>query len=219
MDYVMCFFRPENKFPERVFGGFSRDLNDPRKCSLDLFAYLSVPSKGACAPLPEGWSLKEISSEEVWELENFYRRVSGGLFVDVLKRPLDAGEESLSETSARRGFTRKWSLYGLFFENSLACVTVVNQSDFGINLSELLNSITVMIIEGDRLSPEVLLSAVSQLAAVYGIDKVPLLIYPCEYVESKGMTCEKHYRMWVIDMQYSNLFLEFVQKKFRMKYE
>jgi hypothetical protein len=96
---------------------------------------------------------------------------------------------------------------------------IVNQSDFGINLSEILNSITVMAIEQDLLAWDVLLSAVSQLAVVYGMDKVPLLIYPDAYVESKGVPCEKRYRMWVIDMRYSNLFLEFVQRKFRMKYE
>jgi len=219
MDYVMCYFRPENKFPERVFGGFARDLNDPRGCSLDLFSYLTVASKGASIPLPEAWLLIEISLPEMWELDNFYRRTSGGLFLDVLKRPLEPGEESLREVSGRHGLTRKWSIYGLFYENRLACVMIVNQSDFGINLSEILNSITVMVIEQDLLAWDMLLSAVSQLAVVYGMDKVPLLIYPDTYVASKGVPCEKSYRMWVIDMRFSNLFLEFVQRKFRMKYE
>jgi hypothetical protein len=95
----------------------------------------------------------------------------------------------------------------------------VNQSDFGVNLSELLNSITVMAIEQDLLDWETLLSAVSQLAVVYGVDKVPLLIYPENYMASKGLACEKRYNLWIVDMHYSNLFLEFVQKKFRMKYE
>ena len=43
MDYSICYFRPENKFPDRVFGGFSRDFNNPQACSLDLFAYLTLP--------------------------------------------------------------------------------------------------------------------------------------------------------------------------------
>ena len=219
MDYVMCYFRPENKFPDRVFGGFARHLNDPRGCSLDLFSYLTVASKGASMPLPKDWLLKEISLPEMWELDNFYRRTSGGLFLDVLKRPLEPGEESLQDVSGRHGLKRKWSIYGLFHKDRPACVMIVNQSDFGVNLSELLNSITVMVIEQDMLAWEALLSAVSQLAVVYGIDKVPLLIYPDTYVESKGVPCEKRYSMWIVDMRYSNLFLEFVQRKFRMKYE
>lgn len=219
MDYVMCFFRPENKFPDRVFGGFARDLNNPQGCSLDLFAYLTVDAKAAAVPLPDEWLLKEVSFTEMWELENFYRRTSGGLFLDVLKRPLDPGEESLQDVSKRHGLTRKWSIYGLFHENRPVCVLIVNQSDFGVNLSEILNSITVMVIEQDLLVWEALLAAVSQLAVVYGMDKVPLLIYPDTYVESKDIPCDKRYSMWVIDMRYSNLFLEFVQRKFRMKYE
>lgn len=76
-----------------------------------------------------------------------------------------------------------------------------------------------MAIEQDLLDGETLLSAVSQLAVVYGMDKVPLLIYPEDYMTSKGLPCEKRYSLWIVDMHYSNLFLEFVQRKFRMKYE
>jgi hypothetical protein len=219
MDYVMCYFRPENKFPDRVFGGFARDLNNPQGCSLDLFSYLTFASEDASMPLPEGWLLREISISDMWELDHFYRRTSGGLFLDVLKSAPEADGESLQKLSEGHGMMRKWSIYGLFHEHRPVCALIVNQSDFGLNLSEILNSITVMVIEQDLLAWEVLASVVSQLAAVYGIDKIPLLIYPAAYALSKGVPFEKHYSMWIIDMHYSNLFLQFVQKKFRMKYE
>jgi hypothetical protein len=219
MDYVMCYFRPENKFPDRVFGGFARDLNNPQWCSLDLFSYLTVPTKGASASLPDGWLLREMSRLDLWELDNFYRRMSEGLFMNVLTKTVDLNEESLSEAADRRGLKRKWSFFALCHENRLVCVMIVNQSDLGINLSEILNSITLMVTEADLLSWDVLMSAVAQLAAVYDIDKVPLLIYPETFVQLKGIPFEKRYQMWIIDMHYSNLFLEFVQKKFRMKYE
>jgi hypothetical protein len=219
MDYVMCYYRPENKFPDRVFGGFARSLENPKGCSLDLFSYLTVPSKTASKPLPKGWRLDEISLPEMWELDHFYRRTSGGLFLDVLKKSLEPGETSLREASEGAGMKRKWSFYGLFHDHRPICVLIVNQSDFGLNLSEILNSITAMVIEADLLPWETLLSAVSQLAAVYGTDRVPLFIYPEQYMASKGLPCEKRYSMWIVDMHYSNLFLEFVQRKFRMKYE
>ena len=141
MDYVMCYYRPENKFPDRVFGGFARSLENPKGCSLDLFSYHTVPTNGAFIPLPEGWRLKEISLPEMWELDNFYRRTSGGLFLDVLKRRMEPDEPSLREVSEEAGLTRKWSIYGLFHDDRPICVLIVNQSDFGINLSELLNSV------------------------------------------------------------------------------
>lgn len=219
MDYVMCFFRPENKFPERVFGGFARDLKNPRGCSLDIFAYLTVASGGGSVPLPESWSLRRAALSELWELTHFYRRMSGGLFLDVLNAPSAPGGESLQEVSERHGLMRQWSIYALMYEDRLAGVMVVNQSDFGVNLSEILNSITVMVIEPGLLTKEVLLTAVSQLAAIYSMDKVPLLIYPDDYAASHGVPAEKRYSMWIVDMHHSNLFLEFMQRKFRMKYE
>jgi hypothetical protein len=219
MDYVMCYFRPENKFPERVFGGFARNLNESQQCSLDLFSYLTVASKGQSMTLPPGWLLRTMSPLDMWELDNFYRRTSNGLFMDVLRGPSEPDEESLSAVAGRHGLKRKWSQYALWCNDRLVCTMIVNQSDFGINMSELLNSITVMVMEQDLLHWDVLLSALSQITSVYDIDKVPLLIYPYTFVESRGIAVEKHYQMWIIDMHYSNLFLEFVQKKFRMKYE
>jgi len=39
MKYIACYFRPNNKFADRVFGGAARALNDQQKCSMDDFAY------------------------------------------------------------------------------------------------------------------------------------------------------------------------------------
>ena len=42
MDYVACYFRPENKFPNLVFGGVTRKAKDLKKCSIDQFAYIPI---------------------------------------------------------------------------------------------------------------------------------------------------------------------------------
>ena len=39
LQFVYCYYRPDNKFPNRVFGGFARQHQDQRVCSLDKFAY------------------------------------------------------------------------------------------------------------------------------------------------------------------------------------
>jgi hypothetical protein len=155
----------------------------------------------------------------MWELGNFYRHISGGLFLQALQAPLREGQEPLTAAANRQGFLRKWSLHSLSYENHLVCVMLVNQSDFGINLSEILNSIKVFVIDDRFLSWEMLSQAVSHLAVIYGLNKIPLLIYPSTFCESKSVKFEKHYRMWVVDMRYSNLFMEYVQRKFRMRYE
>ncbi len=85
MDYVICYFRPENKFPDRVFGGFARDLNNPQACSLDLFSYLTMPVAPTEKSLPQGWLLRESIPIDLWELEQFYKNTSGGLLLNILR--------------------------------------------------------------------------------------------------------------------------------------
>jgi hypothetical protein len=111
MDYVMSYFRPENKFPNTVFGGFAKDTKDPQGCSMDLFSYLPYTGLSLGAQLPEGWFLKECSTSDLWELNNFYSHHSGGLLLEALglMKEEDSSEESLEEIYNRLGFLRKWT--------------------------------------------------------------------------------------------------------------
>jgi hypothetical protein len=220
MDYVMCFFRPENKFPDRVFGGFARDLNNPRLCSLDLFSDVIFPVGTPQGELPQGWSLHESTNAELWELEQFYKHHSGGLLLDVLnlsrKNP---GDEPLEDVARRLGFVRKWKAYSIVNKRCLKAVLVINQSDVGVNLSELLNGIKAIVVDSENLPWEVLSVAVAQLTGVYHLDSIPLLIYPSVYSDVKKIPSEKKYQLWITYMRHSNKFLEYVQRHFRMRYE
>jgi len=222
MDYVLCYFRPENKFPDRVFGGFARDLNNPRLCSLDLFSYVTFPVGTPKNQLPQGWSLHESTHAELWELEQFYKHHSGGLLLDVLnlsrKNP---GDESLEDVAERLGFVRKWKVYSIVNKRCLKAVLVVNQSDVGVNLSELLNSIKVIAVDSDNLPWEVLSVAAAQLTGVYHLDSIPLLIYPSTYGSTTNIPSEKSYQLWILNMRDLNTtkFMEYVQRHFRMRYE
>jgi hypothetical protein len=145
MDYVMAFFRPENKFPDLAFGGFARELNNHQFCSLDLFSYLTYPLEPLQTPLPEGWLLKKMSPFELKILGPGQRNMQ---------------DKSLEKVYGRLGFTRKCKVFSLIHRNKLSSVLIVNQSDLGLNLSELLNSITAIVTEPERLPREVLFLAV-----------------------------------------------------------
>jgi hypothetical protein len=220
MDYVMCYFRPENKFPDRVFGGFTRELNNPRICSLDLFSYVAFPVAAPQNQLSPGWSLHESTHSELWELEQFYKYYSGGLLLDVLNLiQKDTVDESLENVARRLGFLRKWKTYSLDNKGCLKAVLIVNQSDVGVNLSELLNGIKALIIDPENLPWEVLSQAIAQLTGVYQLDNIPLLIYPSIYADTINMPCEKKYYLWITYMRHSNKFLEYMHQRFRMNYE
>ncbi|MGZ6208295.1 MAG: PilZ domain-containing protein, partial [Syntrophales bacterium] len=220
MDYVMCFFRPENKFPDRVFGGFARELKNPRICSLDLFSYITFPVGTPQHELPRGWSLHESAPSELWQLKQFLKHSSGGFLFDVLSLgKKDPTDDSLEKVSQRLGFTRKWTVYSLAQGDNLKATLIVNQSDVGVNLSELLNSIKVIAVDSENLPWEVLSAAVAQLTRVYHLDSIPLLIYPSAYSDVMNIPSEKKYQLWITNMRHSNKFMEYVQRHFRMRYE
>ncbi|MDP2862219.1 MAG: PilZ domain-containing protein [Desulfobacterales bacterium] len=219
MDYVICYFRPENKFPDRVFGGFARDLNNPQACSLDLFSYLTLPVASPEKCLPQGWLLRESIPFDLWELEQFYKNNSGGLLLNVLRfEESDHGNDSLEKVSERLGFLRRWRIYSLIYQDQLKAVFIVDQSDLAINMSSLLNCIKVLITDPEGLPSELLSFAVSKLGSVYNLDKVTLLIYPASRIQSAEISYKKQYQLWILNLRYSNQFMDYVQKNFRMQY-
>jgi len=220
MDYTISYFRPENKFPDRVFGGFARELNNPRGCSIDLFAYLPYTRLSLGNKLPEGWTLSVSSAKDLWEFEHLYRSHSGGLLFDAMGLMRTAeGQSALEATYREMGLTRSWQTYSLKSNEKLYALLIVNHSDLGFNLSELLNGIKVLITNPKALPWSVLSTAISQLSRDFEMERVPVLFYPVSYVEDNQIPCEKHYQMWVLNVQHGNEYLEYMQKKFRISYK
>ena len=223
LDYIMCYFRSDNLFPDRVFGDFAREMNNPQICSLDLFSYLTFPVAKPQHQLPSGWTLHESTHSELWELEQFFKHYSGGFLIDILS-PLrgDSSDESLEQVAQRLGFIRKWKIYSLVNRGCLKAVMVVNQSDVGINLSELLNGIKALVIDPENLPWEVFSIAVAQLTGVYQLDVIPLLIYPSVYADITNIPREKKYQMWILNVLHhpsANEFVEYMQRRFKMEYD
>ncbi len=220
MDHVMTYFRPENKFPDRVFGGFARQLKDPKACSLDLFSYLPYTSLALPTKLPEGWLLRECSAFDLWELNRFYNHSSGGVFLDALGLSDHIkGSESLEMTYKNSGFLRKMKAYSLVHNDRMNAVLIVNQSEIGFNLSELLNGIKVLVTNLDETPWNILSAALAQLTGTYSKERVPILFFPFDYVMSQNIPYEKQYQLWILNVQYANDYMEYMYKKFRIRYD
>ncbi|MBW1766041.1 MAG: PilZ domain-containing protein [Deltaproteobacteria bacterium] len=219
-DYYMTYFRPENRIPDRIFGGFTKALNNARGCSLDLFSYLPYTSLSLGARLPDGWLLRESSAPDLWELNRFYNHCSGGLLLDALNlAKRDSGVEPLEETYSRLGFLRKRRTYSLTHKGELKAVLIVSQSDPGLNFSELLNSIKILVINTESLPWNVLSTATAQLTSIYTIDRVPILLYPFDYVKFENVPYEKQYQLWILNVHYADEYMEYMRRKFRISYE
>jgi hypothetical protein len=217
LDYYMCYYRPGHKFTDRLYSGFAREKATPASCSLDLFTYIPYTRKGASSKLPEGWSLRACSASDLWEFERFYKHHSGGLLWKVLSLNHHPGEDSLEKAYARMGFIRRWQALALRDGNDLKAVIIAEESDVALNLSDLLNGFKVLVL--DPNTPiEIIFNAVENIAKNDPAESFPLLIYPSDYAQTKGVYSEKQYLMWILDAQVSNEFVEYLGRKFRINF-
>lgn len=201
------------------FGGFARALNNPRGCSQDIFAYTFFSKSLSRESLPEDWIIEPITARDINDLDNFYRNESGGLFLDALS--LQSGvpeEESMEQMYARCGFIRKCNIFSLKYRKNLHAVFIVNQSSPGLNLSELLNGVKVIIVNQKDTPWSVIHTSLSHLTDVYSVDEIPVLTYPLTYLEDRGIPYDKKYLMLVMDINYSKEYIEFMRKRIRMRH-
>lgn len=219
MDYVITYFRPENKFPARVFGGFTKEHDNPSHCSVDQFAYIAYPAEKSFGDLPVGWRLRECTVADVWEFEQFYRNHYGGLFGSIITHNFQQNGQPVESVFAESGFVRRWKMYVLTHLNYPKAFIVAEKSDIGINLSNLLNGFKIFLMDLD-IAPEILFSAVSYTENTPPAGSVSLLICPADYADKAEMIYEnKRYLLWILDMQYANEYIEFLSKRYRIRYD
>jgi hypothetical protein len=210
MKYVFCYFRPENRFPNRVFGEFAHHLNQPQGCSLDTFAYFHFErgnvERGAAAGK---WELADTSPEELDELKGFYRQQSGGLMLDAFDLGSGGnGPEELASEYKRFGFRKERHLLSLRQDGVLKALIMANVSDVGLNMSDLTSSATVLVLD-ESLPRNMLEFALSSVADKYERKGMPVLLYPVPYAEKNALPSEKMYTLWVLDLQYLDPYFKF----------
>jgi hypothetical protein len=200
MDFLMCYYRPENKFPARVFGGAARHIDNPKGCSLDTFVYLHHQLTGTqIKELPGPWQLSEAQSEDFLELENFYEHTSGGLMLDALDLEKDALEgDPLSKEFRRLGFKRERRFYSLKKNDHLKAFIVVMISDIGLNLSNLTNCVKIFVLDSEDLSMDTFHSLLDGLFIKLGLSDMPVLFYPVSYAQEMLIPYEKRYKLWIL---------------------
>lgn len=129
-------------------------------------------------------------------LKETYNRLSGGVLLDAMDiSQLQRDDGTLEHDYASMGLSRKIDVYAIKRAGDLKAVLIVDQSDVGLNLSDLLNSIKVLITD-QSLPWDVLHACICKVATVYKSEQVPVMIYPSDYLESKGIACSRYYYLW-----------------------
>lgn len=217
MNFVFCYYRPDNKFPERIFGGVSRGINDPKGCSVDAFAYFHYRNTERHGfEAGDGWTLTKIEPEDLEELAYYYEFSSGGLMLAGLELEADLVDlGGLDAEYKKLGFKRERALFSLKKASSLKAVFMVNVSDMGMNLSDLTRCIQVFVIDPDQLPRDVFYRALSGLYANFETEEVPVLVYPVSYAENQSIPFEKQYNLWVLNMKNTDDYFRQLKKMFR----
>lgn len=205
MDYTICYYRPDNKFPNRVFGTAAKLIDDPKGCSIDTFAYMHYKRDFSETWSFSGpWELARSTREDLIELEGFYEQESGGLMLHALNLEPEMLEyEGLANEYRAIGFSLKRCCYSLKKNGEVKAVITVNLSDAGLNLSDLTNCIQVLILDPELFPKDIIFLALSILTHKYEQNEIPVLVYPLSYVEAAGIAYDKKYSLWCLNIPHS----------------
>ena len=213
MNYAFCYFRPENRFPNRVFGGVFENVKDPKGCSLDTFAYFHCRKiLNDESTLDRTWDLPEAKSEDLFELQNFYEFSSGGIMLDAMELKEGDGIDELSMEYEQLGLKRKKHVFSLKKDGKLKAVAIINISDVGLNLADLTSNIKIIVVDSSELTKDILYLALSQLSKRFEQKEIPVLVYPVSYVEKNSIPYEKLYNLWALNMQYTDHYFKYLDK-------
>jgi hypothetical protein len=213
MNYAFCYFRPENRFPNRVFGGVFKSIDDPKGCSLDTFAYFhcrrtSNDEVGLNGP----WDLMEAQPEDLLELRNFYEFSSGGIMLDAMELNEGDAIDELSLNYQQLGLKREKHVFSLKRGDKLKAVAIINISDVGLNLADLTSNIKIIVVDSSELTKDILYLTLSQLSKRFEQDEIPVLVYPVSYVEKNSIPYEKLYNLWTLNMQYTDHYFKYLDE-------
>ena len=218
LEYLMCYYRPENHFPNRIFGGLAEYTGNKKTCSVDEVAYYRSPSTVPPTKSPL-WELAVPSEDEYTLAALHYEEQSGGLLFEALNLPPYARPESSNAgvlaAYEELGIRRAVRVRVLRHNGRLAAFFIVSVSDPGINLSELTNSITAIVIRRELVSRELFEEAVSSLVEEMENPGIPVLVFPRKAADSLGIPYEKCYHLWVMDTGIGDTYFEHIQSILR----
>jgi len=217
MNYLICYFRPGNKFPSRVFGGATRAINNPQACSLDQFVYLHCRQKSLNPkPLAATWNLSKTHPEDLIELESFYMDNSGGLMIHALDLNAEALDiDEVSREYEQIGFTREKHVFSLKKNGILKAVFLVNTSNVGLNLSDLTNCVTVIILDQNTFPLDILYSVLGQLMDKMNQESMSVLLFPSTYADNHLLPHDKLYDLWILNTQHGDEYFNYINRLLR----
>jgi hypothetical protein len=156
LEYCKIFYRPENRWPARVFGGFARNISDPQISDLRLFSYFTLPTDSDLIPAVPGIEVVEADADQLAIAERYFVAKERGLILKA--NDLSRGGLQLSELDrefADIGLQRRRRVLFASDRGVPVGFALAEVSSPGLNLSELLSSFTIHLLEGAERTHEI----------------------------------------------------------------
>ena len=215
LKYIICYFQPKNKFSNLVFGGAVRKIKNPSAVSLDKLAYLNFPSYLRPEELPPPWWIEPATPNDLEELSGFYKILSGGLMLEALDlKPTASGPDRLNEHYARAGLNRQRQILAVKKGATLRAVISLTMTNVGLNLSELTNAATLIILEPKDFPYDIFLRVLSWLGGHFPMEQMPIMVFPEEYARDNNLPVERIYNLWVANLDWVELYAQYIKDVF-----
>lgn len=216
--FTAGYYRTGNKFPMSVFGGFAKRVNNPKVYSIDDFASLTfqgLPTSGEWDDSGR-WELGRIRRGDLEDLQGFYEKVSGGLMLEAIDMtPESIDRDTLSAEYARAGFRREIHHMAIRKNGELKAVVAVNCTDIGLNFSELTNATQLFVVDSNGFGKRDFELMMSLVAVKFGLGRIPLLVYPCDYLTKAGIPSDRNYSFDVMNLDYWDDYMNYLREFMR----
>jgi hypothetical protein len=110
----------------------------------------------------------------------------------------ESGSDDLTAEYRAHGFRRERHFFALRSDGATKALLIANVSDVGLNLSDLTNCVTVVVLDPEGLTPATLHTALAQASQATGQMDAPALIHPLSWAKQNAIPFEKVYNLWVL---------------------
>ncbi len=94
----------------------------------------------------------------------------------------------------------------------LKAIFIVNITDDLLNMSDLTNCVSAVVIDPKDVSKEIIESAIFELSTYYNNESFSLLIYPEDIAVQNNMSFQKKYVLWITDSGCSDPYFEYLNQ-------
>jgi hypothetical protein len=229
MRYNFCYYRPENSFSDYYFGGVCKIFKRREICSMDLFGYMPMTVESKTSLLPDDWNIERFSKDDLILMREYYNGIGGGMMLDaysleyraaendelsgkVSSTPVNSNHSNITSMYNKIGLKRESKVFSVRQNGKIKAALIVDTSDLGVNMSELLNSIKILVID-NTLPWSILQNAVSTVGKVYDSDTIMVLIFPFDYLGHQGVECKKRYYLWVLNTNLDSYEMDIIKDR------